>query len=65
MRSNRTLNAQSSSLTLGSSGRPKLEIPNGLGSEFALGAPREFAFGDEDAISSLAPVEPKLRHLSA
>lgn len=60
-----TLNAQSSGLADRSSGRPKLKTPNGLGSEFAFGAPREFPSGDEDAIASLTPVEPKLPPLSA
>jgi len=41
-RRNGTSNAQSSSLAYRSSGRSKSEIPNGLGSEFVFGAPREF-----------------------
>jgi hypothetical protein len=36
-----TLSAQSSGLAIKSGGRPKFETPNGLGSEFIFGAPRQ------------------------
>src|SRR5450759_694489 len=62
-RINWTLNAQSSGLADRSGGRPKLEIPNGLGSEFSFGAP-QVHLSDEGAISSLRIVDPKLPRLS-
>jgi hypothetical protein len=48
---NRASSAQSSGLAIRSSDRPKLEIPDGLGSEFVFGAPQPTS-GDEGAISS-------------
>jgi hypothetical protein len=48
---NRALSAQSSGLAIWSSGRPKLEIPHGLGAELAFGAPQSTSC-DEGAISS-------------
>ena len=57
---NGTLNAQSSGLANRSSGRSKLKIPNGLGSEFFSLEDREFGLGDEGAISPLRPSRTEL-----
>jgi hypothetical protein len=45
------MSAQSSGLAIRFSGRPKSEIPNGLGSEFIFGAYR-IHLNDEDATNS-------------